>query len=313
MSNFFGGDLFVLELGPYASTSALAAVDMTLQPDGVRAGVTDSGIYQYNKQATTGAVQATGGGHWNLVTSGYLFLGTDNVIDGSQVSTANIELADGEASMPSLHFINETNTGIYRPGTGEIGFSALGIPKFEITSTLNISYVPMVAQAGSAIAPSFTFFTDNESGFYSPASSQVSVVTAGAARFTFANTANTSTVPVISVNGTVTAPSFAFASNSQSGMYTRDNTRVSFTSGGVLGAEVTPNGIVIPSPNYLAIGNFQVVSTRVLGYVNMAGSENGDASSINTGTITATDANLQGVCRVIKALITAMLHHGLIG
>ncbi|RTL14552.1 MAG: hypothetical protein EKK56_00925 [Flavobacteriaceae bacterium] len=315
MSYFYGGDVFNTALGPYASTTALAAVDMTLQPDGTRAGVTDAGIYQYNKQATTGSVKATGGGYWSLVNDGYLFLDENNIIDPSQVSTAEISLADGTEEAPSLHFASETNTGIYRPGAFEFGITVGGAHKL-IASASAITLgtgVSLVANAGTAVNPSITSATNNEDGFYFPSSGNVSVSSAGSQVFAFTSTLNISYFPMIVQQGSVSAPSLAFFTNNDLGIYSSNNQRISFSVDGALVAEATANGLYIPSPNYLAIGNFQVVSTRVLGYVNMAGAENGDASSINTGTITATDANLQGVCRVIKALITALLHHGLIG
>ena len=57
----------------------------------------------------------------------------------------------------------------------------------------------------------------------------------------------------------------------------------------------------------------QVVGARVTGFTTAAGSANKDASAINVGTITATDANLQAIAAWAKALHDAMATHGLIG
>ena len=52
--------------------------------------------------------------------------------DGQQTTTAVIPFAvglkvnDGSTSSPPLAFTSETNTGIYRPGTGQLGITVLG-------------------------------------------------------------------------------------------------------------------------------------------------------------------------------------------
>jgi len=45
------------------------------------------------------------------------------IIAGATVSS----LSDGTVANPSLNFASETNTGMYRPGSGEIGWSILGV------------------------------------------------------------------------------------------------------------------------------------------------------------------------------------------
>lgn len=50
-------------------------------------------------------------------------------------------LDDGTNSQPSLSFLNETDTGMYRPGTNSIGFSVGGQQRLIITGTSTISPV----------------------------------------------------------------------------------------------------------------------------------------------------------------------------
>ena len=60
-----------------------------------------------------------------------------NVLNASTVAAGatTISLVDGTASTPSLNFAAETNTGIYRPGSFEIGMSVNGSKRFGLTAT----------------------------------------------------------------------------------------------------------------------------------------------------------------------------------
>ena len=59
-----------------------------------------------------------------------------NVLNASTVAAGatSLSLVDGTASTPSLNFAAETNTGIYRPGSFEIGMSVNGSQRFGLTN-----------------------------------------------------------------------------------------------------------------------------------------------------------------------------------
>ena len=60
-----------------------------------------------------------------------------NVLNASTIAAGatSISLVDGTASTPSLNFASEANTGIYRPGSFEIGMAVNGSQRFGLTST----------------------------------------------------------------------------------------------------------------------------------------------------------------------------------
>jgi hypothetical protein len=60
-----------------------------------------------------------------------------NVLNASTVAAGatSLSLVDGTAATPSLNFAAETNTGIYRPGSFEIGMSVNGSQRFGLTAT----------------------------------------------------------------------------------------------------------------------------------------------------------------------------------
>lgn len=52
-----------------------------------------------------------------------------------QAGATSLQLIDGSASGPSLQFALETNTGIYRPGSGRFGISVLGVLRVDVSAT----------------------------------------------------------------------------------------------------------------------------------------------------------------------------------
>ena len=71
------------------------------------------------------------GNQASLVCDGINFFNANTV----QAGATTISLVDGSAAVPSLNFAAEPSTGMYRPGVGQIGFSALGTNIMSITST----------------------------------------------------------------------------------------------------------------------------------------------------------------------------------
>lgn len=60
-----------------------------------------------------------------------------NLYNASTIAAGatNVSLANGTAAAPALNFASETNTGIYRPGSGEFGISILGVKRSGLTAT----------------------------------------------------------------------------------------------------------------------------------------------------------------------------------
>ena len=104
---------------------------ITNQTDGTGAG--------YDISFTTGVSGAAGA----TVPAGQqviLLCDSVNVFNASTVAAgaSTLSLLNGTASVPSLNFAAEGNTGIYRPATGELGITILGIQRF-LASAAGIS------------------------------------------------------------------------------------------------------------------------------------------------------------------------------
>ena len=90
----------------------------------------------YTFTITTGAVGGASvvipaGNQVTLICDGVNFLNANTI----QVGAANINLLNGSAAAPSLSFVSESTTGIYRPGAGQFGLSILGTNKATLDST----------------------------------------------------------------------------------------------------------------------------------------------------------------------------------
>ena len=96
--------------------------------------------------------QTTAGGNTLTITTGIIGAASYVVPAGEQatvfcydtnfysantviVGGATFSLASGTVGAPSLNFVSETNTGIYRPGAGRFGISILGNLVADVTAT----------------------------------------------------------------------------------------------------------------------------------------------------------------------------------
>lgn len=96
--------------------------------------------------------------------------------DGTNIYNANttqagataIALANGSAGSPSLNFSAETNTGMYRPGAGNLAFSVLGVQRLLLNATnFEISAAGLVAtSSGLVMTGSGTFLTGISGGTF---------------------------------------------------------------------------------------------------------------------------------------------------
>jgi hypothetical protein len=76
-----------------------------------------------------------------------------------------------------------------------------------------------------------------------------------------------------------------------------------------------PNGgdFRVNSDDEIKLNGSKVIGTRVTGFATAAGTANKDASGINVGTITASDANIRALAAWVKSLHDALASHGAIG
>jgi hypothetical protein len=96
---------------------------------------TDGGGSGFQITFTTGS----GGGTATVPAGQQVILLCDsvNLLNATTIAAgaANISLVSGTAGAPSLNFASETNTGIFRAGSGQLNLSVLGIQMFALGAT----------------------------------------------------------------------------------------------------------------------------------------------------------------------------------
>jgi hypothetical protein len=113
---------------------------------------------------------------------------------------------DGSASLPSISFYNDQNTGIYRSAADTLAFTAGGVLRGEF-GTFGLALYnggSLYASDGTAAAPAIRFLGDQNTGFYRPASDQINV-TCGATPVVGMSTAEINCVPQIKSGGVYNA------------------------------------------------------------------------------------------------------------
>lgn len=141
---------------------------------------------------------------------------------GSDLSTGNLKLGDGTVGTPSLAFVNDAKLGLYKSGTGSIGFvsSDKKIIDFEPSSV--ISYQDFIVRRSSLISSGLNVL-DAGSGYDEGTFTNVRV-TGGTGQDALA------TVSVVGYSGTV---------NSVGESYTEGSWSASLTGGSGTGAVMT--------------------------------------------------------------------------
>jgi hypothetical protein len=108
-------------------------------------------------------------------------------------SLARFFIADGTAAAPSLAFGTQTNTGIYRPTTNQLGFSVNGTLRayLDLSSVVSTSRF-LTTLLGSATAPVFSFTGATNTGMYRVGGPELRFTVNGSDKLTIGPTTNIS-------------------------------------------------------------------------------------------------------------------------
>ena len=109
-------------------------------------------------------------------TTGADFFGV--ILAGADYVDAGGNFPSGTASVPSITFNDDLDTGIFNSGANQISFATGGSERLRIDSAGQIESVSL----GTAAAPAFSFTTDPNTGFYSPGADQLAISTNGTGR-----------------------------------------------------------------------------------------------------------------------------------
>ena len=104
----------------------------------------------------------------------------NGLIIGKPEGDGGVLFRDGNSATPSISFQNDTNTGIFRFTTDQIGFSAGGTRAMVITNAaVYFENSNLYFKDGTLGAPALAFNSDTDTGFYRIGSGRIGFVSNG--------------------------------------------------------------------------------------------------------------------------------------
>ena len=140
-----------------------------------------AGVIQRPDDSGAEGFRLSGG---NIVFSSAPATGADFfgvILAGADYVNAGGTFPDGSVAVPSITFNDDTDTGLFRSGSGSIGFT------FNAVNSVTLSSTGLQSVLGSAANPSLSFIGDLNTGIYSPSAGSVAISTNGSQRATVDN------------------------------------------------------------------------------------------------------------------------------
>jgi hypothetical protein len=151
-------------------------------------------------------------------------------------SGQQIYLADGAAAAPGIVFGNDTDTGIFRSTTNQMGFATGGVLRFSATSDgfLLPSGQQLLLPDAAAAAPALIFAADPDTGIYRDSGNSLAIAVGGGnTGAVFRSTLCAIYAPIWARDGSAGAPAYTFENDTDTGIYRRTANEVTIAAGGV--------------------------------------------------------------------------------
>lgn len=192
---------------------------------------------------------------------------TTGEVDGEIISPSQIFVDDGSESAPSIAFTNDTDTGIFNDGGGRLGISSSG----SVSATFGVNNITIArdqirSEDGSESVPMYSFTNDTDTGLYRSKQNGI-CITAGSSCITqFSPTGlELKTGQHLVPSGLVTAPTYSFTDDPDTGVYLIGDGDVGISTGGVLRLQVKNTCNISKSRLCIPLG---VVSNLALKFEN---------------------------------------------
>jgi hypothetical protein len=178
-----------------------------------------------------------------------------------------IPFENGTAAAPSIYFKDSgTDTGIFSPGTDQVGITTGGSVRLTTSTTAFTGTLPWQGQNGTAAAPALSFSGDPNTGIYNVGADQLGISTNGTLRFDVSTTATTSTLPVVHPLGAVGTPSITFTGDLNTGIYSPAADTLAFVEGGAEAARIDSSGrLLVGTSSASTIGPSVTATAQVEG------------------------------------------------
>jgi hypothetical protein len=168
---------------------------------------------------------------WLSIAPGTLWSRTGTVLSpATPGDTARV--GDGTVSLPAYSFDSTTDMGMYRAGPLELGFSVSGTQYLSLSPAAGVSGAlisvtqAFLATNGSVSVPSYSFTSDQDTGWYSDSADAIKMGLGGVLKWTYGASTNVMTEPLQGPIGTAGEPTFTFAGGSDNGIFSSGSNSV---------------------------------------------------------------------------------------
>jgi hypothetical protein len=204
-----------------SGTSVMLSVNGSVTEPGLRWGPTDGGGQGFYRTSTANinvSVQGRIRGAWN-----------NNDQYAAQL---------GSAATPSITFLGDLDTGIFRSNTNELSISAGGTSRIAIAESEVRTGVPFRALNGTVTAPAYSFANSTGTGLWTT-SNELRASANGILSLQVA------TNSVRFNDGTAALPSLSFISDTDTGLYRASANNIAISAGGSTKLQISSSGIYL--------------------------------------------------------------------
>src|SRR3990167_7678148 len=160
------------------------------------------------------------------------------------ISASTQILGKGTSLVPAYSFSGDVDTGLFNYAGNTIGV----VTGEEIVLLINASSIrsipPFYAEGGTFNVPAYTFNADQDTGILNEAGDTLNITTGGTIRFTLNTASLTTTLPFLSALGSVTAPTYSFVGDANTGVHSPAGGNVSISSDGTQIVAINASGLV---------------------------------------------------------------------
>jgi hypothetical protein len=108
-------------------------------------------------------------------------------------TNGQFQFSDGTVSLPGVSFINDTDCGMYRIGTNNVGVAVAGAKVLDISATGLLVVGTTLSGSGTVSLPGFAFSADTDCGMYRIGTDNIGLAVNGAKVLDIATTGLTIT------------------------------------------------------------------------------------------------------------------------
>ena len=186
--------------------------------------------------------------------SNYLNKLESSTIVGNLQLNSRLFLDNGTVSVPSLTYINDTNTGFYRIGDDNIGISTAGSNRVDISNDRVYVSNKLNINDGSVGSPTIYFGGDDNTGFYRAGSNNIGITTGGNNRVDVNDSRVLISNKLYINDGSAASPTLAFNGDDNTGIFSESDNQINITTAGVSRFDINTARVHTELPLYISNG-----------------------------------------------------------